>query len=549
MACAYASVTVSAAAREDYPVIPYIVDEVIVSPGDGHEEALKLLNAAAAKAGLVAEETEKSKALAKALGDTYYQRTPRSFRLVDDPETEGIDTTPDALRVVRRAKRLAAARMKELADARKQGQSDEPEVDLRLMIAINHLLSANSLLGNAPYTSGHGSGGFAPYTSGHGGGFAPYTSGHGGGLAPYTSGHGLDTYGVVGLGARQPVNWVGPEPTRTAVSRRPVVVTLDTGVGDHPWLRAVDGVTKGLQLDDVTLGFTDPKTDPEVTGLSRGALTGALDSHSGHGTFIAGLIRQLCPDADIRAVRVMHGNGVADEYELLRCLLALAELVERNQENEETGLAVDIIVMSLGYQHETPQDVAYDRLMLPVLRKLGSLGVAVVTAAGNNAWDEAVFPAAFAPHEGGSVPEAEHGVVPVTSVGSRNPNGTVALFSNYGDWVTCWDSGAALVSSMPTTFNGGAMPLVQFVGDDGATRATIDLDDFSAGYGVWSGTSFAAPAFAGRLARRLLDDPRFADTERRMSPAEVSEVLASLAAEHPLSPSGESYAPDKGGSS
>ena len=527
-------------------MIPYIVDEVIVSPGDGHDVAVTFLQEAAAKAGLIAEETERSKALATALGDLQYRRTPRSFRLVDDPTKEGIDTTPDALRVVRRAKRIAEQ------EARATGK--EQAVDLDLMLAVNHLLSANALLGNVPYTKGHGSAGFVPYTKGHGGGgFVPYTKGHGDGLAPYTSGDALDTYGLVGHGGRQPVNWAGAEPDRrpdSEVPRRPVVVTLDTGVGQHRWLQGGDGVTKGLKLDDVTLGFTDPATDPEVKGLDRGALTGALDSHSGHGTFIAGLIRQMCPEADIRAVRVMHSNGVADEYELLRCLLALAELVKRQQDKEQkdkeqkdkeqkdkeqkdskTGMAVDIIVMSLGYQHETRQDAAYDRLMLPVLRQLGELGVAVVAAAGNNASDEPVFPAAFAPHEGSKVADETH-VVPVTSVGSLNPNDTVALFSNYGPWVTCWESGAALVSSMPTTFNGGAMPLVQVVGDDGATRATIDLDDFSAGFGVWSGTSFAAPVFAGRLARCLLEDERFRN--RTMSPAQMRDVVVSLARPLPV---------------
>ena len=75
-----------------------------------------------------------------------------------------------------------------------------------------------------------------------------------------------------------------------------------------------------------------------------------LDSHSGHGTFIAGLVRQICPDADIRAVRVMHANGVADEYELLRCLLGLAERVRRDRDGEEGGLRADVVVLSLGYR-------------------------------------------------------------------------------------------------------------------------------------------------------------------------------------------------------
>ena len=34
-------------------------------------------------------------------------------------------------------------------------------------------------------------------------------------------------------------------------------------------------------------------------------------------------------------------------------------------------------------------------------------------------------------------------------------------------------------------------------------REAIDPDDFRGGFGVWSGTSFAAPLLAGRLAASL----------------------------------------------
>jgi hypothetical protein len=34
-------------------------------------------------------------------------------------------------------------------------------------------------------------------------------------------------------------------------------------------------------------------------------------------------------------------------------------------------------------------------------------------------------------------------------------------------------------------------------------RATIDPDDFSGGFGIWSGTSFAGPIFAGEIAAKL----------------------------------------------
>jgi subtilisin family serine protease len=42
-------------------------------------------------------------------------------------------------------------------------------------------------------------------------------------------------------------------------------------------------------------------------------------------------------------------------------------------------------------------------------------------------------------------------------------------------------------------------------GDVPQDRATIDLDDYTSGFGVWSGTSFAAPILAGQLAFAIGD--------------------------------------------
>ena len=164
---------------------------------------------------------------------------------------------------------------------------------------------------------------------------------------------------------------------------------------------------------------------------------------------------------------------------------------------------MDIVSLSLGYYHELPHDQDFDPVLLQQVQSLGQRGVAVLAAAGNDATAREVFPAAFFPHPGGEVEQFNRDCIPVISVGALNPDRTIALFSNGGPWVCDWKVGAALVSTFPTTFNGGGQPTVAYSTAQGR-RSSLDPDRFSGGFGTWSGTSFSTPVLAGRLARRLL---------------------------------------------
>ena len=53
--------------------------------------------------------------------------------------------------------------------------------------------------------------------------------------------------------------------------------------------------------------------------------------------------------------------------------------------------------------------------------------------------------------------------MPLVAVGATNPDGSIALFSNAGPWVRTWRPGAGLVSTVPTTFDGGRGPSVALV--------------------------------------------------------------------------------------
>jgi subtilisin family serine protease len=132
----------------------------------------------------------------------------------------------------------------------------------------------------------------------------------------------------------------------------------------------------------------------------------------------------------------------------------------------------------------------------------------VVAAAGNNATSRPLLPAAFTPFRSGTL-TGDGSAIPMLSVAALNPNGSVALFSNDGDWIACHSPGAALVSTLPRVDVGQRSGVDLGVGPIAdrpvaSWRASIDPDSFT-GFGTWSGTSFAAPVVAGSAAQRLLD--------------------------------------------
>ena len=354
---------------------------------------------------------------------------------------------------------------------------------------------ANVALEHVVSSSGPGIGG-NPFTNSHGVGGDPFTNSHGAGA--------LSGYALAGTGGRQPVNWVGPPPTNrygpeTKSVRRPLVALLDCGVVQHPWLDS-EHVEHNPTVMRQPLGL---RAEPSDTTGTSDTLVSDLQADAGHGTFVAGLIRQTCPDAKILSVKVFDGDGVVAEGQLLRSLQLLA-LRQALAVSADTSVdPVDVVSMSLGYYHEQPEDAAFDPLLLGPIAMLGRLGATVVVSAGNDATVRPMYPAAFSPHKNGLVTGA-HDALPVIAVGATNPNTSVALFSNEGPWVRALRPGAALVSSYPQTFDASGQPVAELVTPAGEWRATLDPDDYSAGFAVWSGTSFAAPVLAGQIAAQLL---------------------------------------------
>ena len=356
-------------------------------------------------------------------------------------------------------------------------------------VALDHVLFAAAVISGNPYARGLAAIGGYPYARG----LADISG------SPYARGlsSGVEQYLAGGSGGHGPVSVVLSSPGRDPDACSPHIVVLDTGVGEHPWF-TLEPVEPQLYLangDPIGMDLTDPTvaaTDPEGVGAIADPLTGLLASHAGHGTFIAGLLRQTCPDADISALRIMSGDGVVAEDELTGPLMALAVRLD-----QQPG-TIDALVLSLGYYAET-DDAAYTAGLKNLLVELAERGVVTFAAAGNDCTDRRSYPAAFADQ-----PEfAAAGLLPVVAVAALNPDGSVALFSNDAEWVNGEAPGANVVSTAPVLASGAWSADTRLTGPDGQPRGTIDPDTFSSGFATWSGTSFAAPVLAGRYAAAL----------------------------------------------
>lgn len=379
----------------------------------------------------------------------------------------------------------------------------------------------------------------APFQSGNPVAPSPFQSGNPVAPSPFQSGnpvspanesatsYAVASYAQAGSGGRQPVAFAGPAPYRrddeAIEGRRPVVAVVDTGCGEHPWLERV--VRRDVALDGHPIGDQSAATDPERHPDQTGPRDGALDSHAGHGTFVAGLVHQACPDAQILSWRAVSSAGVIVESAWIRTLSQIAELVRRHARGHPGGHPVDVLNLSMGYYHETPEDLLFDPTLRRVLNVLTEHGTTVVCSAGNDATARPFYPAAFAPWQEGRPAEPDR--VPVVSVGALNPNAaSMAMFSNSGPWVRCFAPGASVLSTVPA-MQGGREPYARIEVDERDSE-TIDPDDYRGGFALWSGTSFAAPVVAGQIASRLLghlpsreDSP--ADAVARSSKA-VQEV-------------------------
>jgi hypothetical protein len=224
------------------------------------------------------------------------------------------------------------------------------------------------------------------------------------------------------------------------------IAVLDTGMFDHAWLT---GVQRALNSDDVW--------DADRDGYG--------DAESGHGTFIAGLIRQVAPAATVYEVKVLDSHGIGDDFTVAKQMALLPADVR-------------IVNLSLGgYTDKNEPPLA----ILHAMQAFGKNRV-VVAAAGNDSNDRPFWPAAFQP------------VLAVGAVETNAGKWTRADYSNFGPWVDAVARGSNLQSTFAKAKTKLALGLLPDPMDPVITFG---------GWASWDGTSFATPIAAAMIARTM----------------------------------------------
>lgn len=239
-------------------------------------------------------------------------------------------------------------------------------------------------------------------------------------------------------------------------------ITDATGGGDYWGQAAVDllnldgahtlstGAGVSQAILDGGVNYSHPELSGSVTSgydyidQDADAFDELGGPNSGHGTFVAGVVQLVAPDADIRAYRVTDLEGESNGYVVAEAILQAVN----------DGCRVINLSMVMMDEHDAlAQAVEYAK----------ANDVITVVAAGNLNGDSACYPA------------SDTNTLAVAAIDSQS---VLADFSNYGDHIDVCAPGVEIYA--PYQGNG---------------------------YAWWGGTSFASPFVAAQAALLISLEP------------------------------------------
>jgi hypothetical protein len=250
-----------------------------------------------------------------------------------------------------------------------------------------------------------------------------------------------------------------------------LVYMADTGLlrdtATHSWLEGVRMANPAVDADPREPLKGDP---PQIT------------PYTGHGTFVAGVLRCVAPDTEIIVQNAFAIAGSELESDLVPRLDAALSL----------GVDIFHLTIACSSRNDLPL-IAFQEW----LRKVRQTGAVCIAAAGNSGFDRRTWPAAFP------------GVIGVGALGGDWRSR--ATFSNFGSWVDVYAPGRDLINAYANgTYKCHVYPY-----------ANEERKFY--GMAKWSGTSFSTPIVTGLIASRM---SRTGETARQAAAALLAEARA-----------------------
>jgi hypothetical protein len=232
-----------------------------------------------------------------------------------------------------------------------------------------------------------------------------------------------------------------------------IVAIIDTGVDPtHPLMQQAT-VLEGLSFVNCDV----PGADAACTeGPDENASQVGEGMVGGHGTFIAGLVHLVAPQAQILPVKVMDPGGMSTTFQVAQGMQAVIDMALLPENADKR------FVMNISLGSTAPSGVIADMVEL-AMGPDNPNPISIIAAMGNDGVEFARFPAGFTQD-----PEIPAGLSAVCALQNDD---VIADFSNFSNAATISAPGVSLLSITP----GG---------------------DYSSG----SGTSFANALVAGAVA-------------------------------------------------
>lgn len=253
----------------------------------------------------------------------------------------------------------------------------------------------------------------------------------------------------------------GPEPAE--VRREPV--TAKAGArGDALIVAVVDtGISAEMRSDGWLAAVPRDDNIDQLDELPGGG-DGFLDLGAGHGTFVAGVVQQVAPAAELRVYRALDSDGIGSEVDVACAMV---------QAVRDGARILNLSVGSETLDDQPPVALSVALELIGEFEAESGQEVLVVAAAGNFGSTRPCWPAAFRR---------------VVAVAGLTADLEPSTWSSRGFWVDCSAVGEGVLST--------------YVAGQESYEIDLEPDTFpDNAWALWTGSSFAAPQVAGAVAR------------------------------------------------